>query len=136
MVSAAADETLAIAARRMLDHDVNRLVVLDERGALLGIISRHDILRAFERSDEDLRHDIIDGVLPSWMGMEPDAVHVSVTGGVVTLRGGLERRSDVTTLGHLCAGLDGVVAVENDLEWTVDDSHTAPSVEKHVRGEW
>jgi CBS domain-containing protein len=136
VVSAAPDETLAIAARRMLDHDVNRLVVLDDAGALAGIISRHDILRAFQRKDEDIRRDIVDGVLPRWMGMKPDTVDITVTGGVVLLRGGLERRSEVTTLGHLCAGLDGVVAVENDLQWTMDDSRPIPAAEAHVRGQW
>lgn len=136
VVTAASDETLAIAARRMLDHDVNRLVVVDDGGALIGIISRHDILRAFQRKDEDIRRDIVDGVLPRWMGVEPEGLDVSVTGGVVMLRGGLERRSDAMTLGHLCAGLDGVVAVENELRWEVDDSHVAPPLEKHVRGEW
>jgi CBS domain-containing protein len=136
VVTATADETLAVAARRMLDHDVNRLPVLNEPGELVGIISRHDVLRAFERSDEDIRNDVVNGVLRRWMAVDPETVDVSVAGGVVALRGGLDRRSEATTVGHLVAALDGVVAVENELRWTLDDTEAAPPVEKRMRGEW
>jgi CBS domain-containing protein len=38
--------TLHEAARRMIDHDVSRLPVVDEAGAVVGVISRADVVRA------------------------------------------------------------------------------------------
>ena len=35
------------AARSMIDHEVNRLPVVDDAGALVGVISRADVVRAF-----------------------------------------------------------------------------------------
>ena len=131
-VTAGPSERLGVAVRRMLDHHVNQLPVLEPDGRLVGILSRHDALRAFQRDDDEIRLDIVDGVLPHWMGMTPDSVDVSVAGGVVLLRGGLERRSDVKTLGHLINGLDGVVAVDDELKWAVDDSHAQPLAELGV----
>ena len=45
-----ADTPVAEVARRMVEHDVSALVVTDEQGYLLGLISRTDLvtLRAFE----------------------------------------------------------------------------------------
>lgn len=127
IVSAYPGEPLSVAVRRMLDHNVSQLPVLEKDGRLVGILSRQDALRAFERGDEEIRLDIVDGVLPRWMGIKPDTIEVSVAGGIVLLRGGLERRSEATTLGHLAASLDGVVAVDNELCWTDDDSRVQRS---------
>ncbi|MBV8529435.1 MAG: CBS domain-containing protein [Candidatus Dormibacteraeota bacterium] len=133
VVRASASEKLAIAARRMLDHNVGRLPVVDVHGRLIGVASRRDVLRVFQRSDDDIRRDIVEGVMPHWLGIGRDTVDVSVAGGMVLLRGGVERRSEAETMGHLVAGLDGVVAVDNQLRWEFDDSHVAPPVEMHVR---
>jgi len=45
-----ADTPVAEMARRMVEHDVSALVVTDEQGYLVGLISRTDLvaLRAFE----------------------------------------------------------------------------------------
>ena len=48
------DARLSDVARDMLDHDVSRLVVIDQ-GAVAGIISRHDVLAALLREDADAR---------------------------------------------------------------------------------
>ena len=42
-------DTLAAAAQRMTGEDVSALVVVDEEGGLAGIISRTDLLRAWEK---------------------------------------------------------------------------------------
>lgn len=39
------DESLGLAAARMAEHGIKRLPVLDEKGKLIGILSRVDILR-------------------------------------------------------------------------------------------
>jgi CBS-domain-containing membrane protein len=40
------DQSLALAAARMLSRQVHRLIVLDEQGRVLGLISAVDLLRA------------------------------------------------------------------------------------------
>ncbi|MBV8194682.1 MAG: CBS domain-containing protein [Candidatus Dormibacteraeota bacterium] len=132
VVSVRPGENVGAAARRMLDEDVKRLPVLTGSGELLGIVSRRDVLRVFRRDDADIRRDIIDGVLPYW-GLAPGMVEVSVAGGVVLLRGGMERRSDIDILVHVVEGLDGVVAVQSELRYSFDDSHVRPAVEARIR---
>ncbi|MBV8301633.1 MAG: BON domain-containing protein, partial [Candidatus Dormibacteraeota bacterium] len=112
--------------------NVKRLPVLAADGTLIGIVSRRDVLRVFTRADEEIRRDIVEGVLPHWMGLDPRTVDVAVSGGVVLLRGGVERRSDIEVLTHLIAGLDGVVAVTSELRYSMDDVHVRPPVEAHV----
>ncbi len=45
-VTITADETVHEAASRMVEHNVNRLPVVDQTGAVAGVISRADIVRA------------------------------------------------------------------------------------------
>jgi CBS domain-containing protein len=44
------DDTVETAATRMHEEDLSRLAVVDERGTLVGIIARGDILRAIVQS--------------------------------------------------------------------------------------
>lgn len=45
-VTVTADELVGIAARRMLESDVSCLPVVDDNGAVIGIVTWHDLLRA------------------------------------------------------------------------------------------
>jgi CBS domain-containing protein len=45
-VTVSPDDTLHTAAERMVDHNVNRLPVVDSSGAVAGVISRADVVRA------------------------------------------------------------------------------------------
>ncbi len=45
-----ADAPISEAARLMVTHHISRLPVLDDQGQLVGIISRHDLLRALHES--------------------------------------------------------------------------------------
>ena len=45
------DASLEVAARSMKECNVRRLVVVDERGKITGIVSRSDLLQLFLRSD-------------------------------------------------------------------------------------
>jgi len=45
-VTVSADDTVHEAAHRMVEHNVNRLPVVDGSGAVAGVISRADIVRA------------------------------------------------------------------------------------------
>jgi len=50
--SCAPTTTLLTAARRMVDDEISYLVVVDDAGWLLGVVSRLDILRAHMASDD------------------------------------------------------------------------------------
>ncbi len=61
-VTAMPDDPVEQAARMMHFMRVKRLPVVNSGGQLVGIISRADVLAVFDRSDEDVRKDIVDGI--------------------------------------------------------------------------
>ncbi len=113
------------AARLMAARGITRLVVTDG-DKLIGIVARSDLLSAYLASDQEtlarVRRDVIDRHL--WD--DPRAVDVSVVEGVVTLTGQVEKRSTAGFAEHLVAGVDGVVAVHNQLTWAFDDTARSP----------
>jgi CBS domain-containing protein len=117
--------TLDEAARLMAARGIHRLVVVDG-DELIGIVTRSDLLSAYLASDQEtlarVRRDVIDRHL--WD--DPRSVDVSVTEGVVTLTGQVEKRSTAVFAEHLTAGVDGVVAVRNKLTWAIDDTARSP----------
>jgi CBS-domain-containing membrane protein len=121
-VTAGPDELVAAAARRMYDRSVKRLPVVDRGGALVGIVTRADLLKVFLRSDDDLRFDVLDHVAGDLLRLPAGAVEVEVRDGIVRLAGRLPRRRQALTLEKLTAAIDGVVAVESRLTWQVDDT--------------
>lgn len=120
VVTATRDMPVARAARLMRQRDVKRLPVVDG-GTLVGMVSRVDLLRPFLRGDGEIRRDIADGVLLGWLWIDPSPVSIDVTDGAVTLRGRIERRSDVQLIERLAHSIDGVVSVDNRLEYGFDD---------------
>ncbi|MFJ9776571.1 BON domain-containing protein [Kitasatospora sp. NPDC101157] len=62
-------------------------------------------------------------VLDHTLWLPPDAVHVSVDDGVVTLTGTVDRKSLIPVIERLCRAVDGVVAVHHTLQHTSDGSH-------------
>ena len=52
------DFTIPAAARLMNTHRISRLPVVDDKGGLIGIVSRRDLLSVFLRPDEDIKADI------------------------------------------------------------------------------
>jgi CBS-domain-containing membrane protein len=123
VVSARPDMPVQQAARLMHERRVKHLPVVDGDGCLLGIVSRGDLLRVFTRDDETLRREILDDLVLKALWMDPDAVEVEVTDGVVRLSGELERRSTVAVLLRLVGSIPGVVACEDaGLRFRVDDT--------------
>ncbi|MGW3169802.1 CBS domain-containing protein [Streptomyces sp. NPDC001153] len=64
------------AARMMERHRVDRLPVVDGEDRILGIATRRGLLRSFLRTDEEIRRQVIEEVLPGGRGAwlpEPDA---------------------------------------------------------------
>src|SRR4029078_974237 len=51
-------QTVAEAARLMTDLGIKRLPVVDDDGALIGIVTRTDLVRAFSRSDNEIEREL------------------------------------------------------------------------------
>ncbi|MEU2429361.1 CBS domain-containing protein [Streptomyces sp. NPDC007861] len=126
-ITVQADSTIAAAARRMAEHRVERLPVVDEDDRLVGIVTRRDLLQVFLRPDPDIRREVVDEILEQTLWLSPDAVQVHVIDGVVTLEGQLERFSDIQVVVRLAQEVDGVVAVVDKLTFRHDDSDSRPA---------
>jgi CBS domain-containing protein len=116
-----ADATVAEAARMMVVNDVNRLPVTDVEGKSLGIISRLDVVAAFTRPDEIIEDEIREDLLRRVLFVDPDDIIVEVKNGVVTFRGEIGTRNEARLLAELGRRLDGVIKVESELTWRLDD---------------
>lgn len=104
------------AAELLRAHDVARLIVVDGSG-IVGIVSRHDVLQAVMREDAE-----IDAQLRRLLAEQDETdVRVFVEWGIVTLRGRAALRSTVRSIVATAERLDGVIAVDEDLKWDVDD---------------
>jgi CBS domain-containing protein len=106
------DETVAAATRRMLDHDL-RILPVTENGHLVGVLSRHDILRLFDRPDREVRARVTALLAnPAW-APEEHHVRARVAHGVVTLTGWVQYAGEIETVAASIRGLPGVVQVIN-----------------------
>jgi CBS domain-containing protein len=116
------DTPLTQAARLMHERNIRRLVVVDRRGKIAGLVSRSDLLQVFLRTDEDLRDEVLAAVIPSVLTPALDTVDVTVRSNVITLSGEVDRKSDSDILARLSRDLDGVVEVVNQLSYRWDDT--------------
>jgi CBS domain-containing protein len=120
-------ESVSTAARLMAERGVNRLPVVDGEDRVIGIVTRADLVRAFARPDAEVEREIREDVLRATMWVDEGRVDVNVSRGAVTLRGGVDRRSDAELLSRLAARVPGVVAVESSVTWRIDDLARTPS---------
>jgi CBS domain-containing protein len=120
VITADPEASLRRLTHLMNAYQINRIPIVDE-GRLVGIVSRHDVIRALTRPDaaitEEVRwrleHDL-------WIDLT--GVDVSTTNGVVTLAGEVETRSDAELAARWAATTDGAVAVDAArLRYRVDD---------------
>jgi CBS domain-containing protein len=100
----------------MIEHDAHHLPVLD-RGKLTGIVSRSDLVRAFARSDEQIRAEIVEQILPSFAPAADD-VEIMVSNGEVVLTGEVDDESTLRCLPHAVRSVIGVVDVDCELRAT------------------
>lgn len=112
-ITAPPDMRVRDAARRLIDRSVGRLIVVDG-GQVVGVLSRHDVLRALTRTSEELLHAVEGAV---------DAVHapgvgVSVDPGCrVRLTGATGDQASAARAVDAAMRVDGVSGVDNDLTW-------------------
>jgi CBS domain-containing protein len=116
----AADTSAAEAARLMDRHQSGFLLVTGEAGMLLGVVTARD-LRVFLRPDAAVKAEISRDVLSRYLGTNPVLVQIDVTDGVVRLTGELERRSMLAAALRAVRAVDGVIDVESQLGYAIDD---------------
>jgi len=116
-----ADTSVAEAARLMDHHQTGFLLVTGEDGKLLGVVTARDLLRVFLRSDAAIKAEIVNDVLSGYLGTNPVLVQVDVTDGVVRLAGELERKSMLPAALRAVRAVDGVIDVESQLGYAIDD---------------
>ncbi|WP_340384406.1 CBS domain-containing protein [Streptomyces sp. SS7] len=134
-VTVHADDTIVQAARIMAQKHVERLPVLDEEDRLAGIVTRRDLLQVFLRPDAEIRTAVIEEVLLRALSLPPRSVEVSVTEGVVTLTGHMERKSETEIALSMTRRIDGVVDVVGRLTYRLDDARLrAEEQARAVRG--
>jgi CBS domain-containing protein len=120
VVTAAPGEDVRAAARRMLDSGVKRLPVV-EHGRLVGIVSRQDILRIFDRPDAEIAAELEARMARPIYAPEDHAVTASVKDGVVTLTGSVHYSGEVPVMEGLASNVAGVVHVDNHVTYDAAD---------------
>jgi len=115
------EATIGEAARVMANKRVKRLPVIDDDGALIGIISRADVVNAFTKPDEIIEDEVREDIVRRLLFLDPEDVGVSVEDGVVTLDGEMENRTEAHLLEELTRRVEGVVRVDSQLTFLVDD---------------
>jgi CBS domain-containing protein len=116
-VTVTPDDTLERAARLMYIRKVKRLPVVDATGHLVGIIGRSDLLAVFDRSDEDIRGEILDQVIRHDLRTDPAAFTIAVKDGIVTLEGVAETKEFGHDIVQRTRHVQGVVAVRDRLNY-------------------
>jgi CBS domain-containing protein len=111
------DEPVTNAARLMYHARVKRLPVVGEKGQLVGIVSRADVLSVYSRPDEEIRQEILKNVIANEFLADPDRFAVTVSGGIVTVEGrpesALKGRDIIAAAWHV----EGVVSVRDRLTY-------------------
>jgi len=114
--------SVTAAARLLAEKKVRRLCVVNLRGALVGVISRHDIIGTYLREDAQILADIEEHVFRQGMWLFPGTLTAEVEKGVVTLEGTVERRTTAQIAAQLTQKVPGVVGVHNKIFFEIDDN--------------
>lgn len=116
-VTVAPDCPVAEAARTMVSLGVNRLPVVED-DALVGIVTRADLVRLFMRTDEEIERAVRDDVLRR-LWIDPNRIEVEVERGEVVLRGQVDTQVEAELLEKHVPLVAGVVGVRSELSWPV-----------------
>ncbi len=110
-------EPVASAARLMYHGRVKRLPVVGEKGQLVGIVSRADVLSVYSRPDSEIRQEITKNVITGEFLADPDQFAVSVKDGIVTLEGYPETAASGRDMVAETWHVEGVVSVRDRLTY-------------------
>lgn len=110
------ERSVADAAALMLEERISRLPVV-EGSQLVGIVTRHDLVRAFARADEEIWQEIdSDPLIRSYWRL-PTEYDIAVDHGRVTLSGKVDSKDHARAVEAFVDRVPGVVAVESRLHW-------------------
>lgn len=118
---------VAAAARQMIDQHIGRLAVVDEGDRLVGIISRRDLLRPYDRPDDEIAVDVRETLDDLSVLEHGHQVQVSVREGCVTLTGTVDFPSNVAMLDGTVMRIRGVVGVDNRVTAKLPDPRPHPT---------
>ncbi len=105
------------AARLMQQNHIKRLPVVTDEGALVGIISRIDVLTVYERPDEDIWNEVVLGLIAELPDRAGDQLTASVRAGIVTVTGPVGDRGLALRLVGRIRHLEGVVAARDRMSY-------------------
>jgi len=94
------DDTVRDVARRMLANRRKVLPVIDSSRRLVGVVSRRDVLRMFDRPDGELAADVYDALAEDET-LEGHAIRVTANDGLVTVEGTVRQPDDVAHVRRL-----------------------------------
>ncbi|WP_182873923.1 CBS domain-containing protein [Microbispora sp. H10670] len=111
------DTPVRQAAWLMHRNRIKDLPVVDEQtGRITGLVRKSDLIRVFCRSAEDIRDDVLEVIGPC-----SGRCSLRVEDGIVYLEGSVERRSQLRALLEDVWRVDGVVDVDSDVSFEIDD---------------
>ena len=93
--------------------------MIDDDGRLVGIVSRVDLLGVYDRPDAQIRTEITERVLAGDFVLDPREFTVTVSSGIVTISGKLERQEVALSLLEAIWDVAGVVDVRDRLSYPV-----------------
>jgi CBS domain-containing protein len=108
------DAPVQVAARIMRDRRLKRLPVIGERGELIGIVSRVDLLGVYDRPDAEILAEVCN-LAADEFGVDPADLAATVSSGVVTLTGSVALQQTALELAARLRHVEGVVAVRDRL---------------------
>ena len=114
VVTAAPWEQLGAVARRLVEHRIGRVPVVDD-DRLVGIVSQRDLLRPFHRSDDEIAAAVGAEIRDPIKFDSVPNVGFSVHDGIVTLTGSVLYPRDIDTLLAVVRGVAGVVDIHNEV---------------------
>jgi CBS domain-containing protein len=121
-VTVGPEDSVEHAARLMYGLQIKRLPVVNAGGLLVGLVTRTDLLAVYERSDEDIREEVLDRVILHEFPEGPRQFAVTVRDGVVTLEGSPETAALGRDIVRRVRHVPGVVAVRDRLSYPDGDS--------------
>lgn len=122
VVSVRPDFPIALAAREMHTRGFKRLPVVDEKGKLVGIVSRGDLLTVFLRTDSHVRTDVRKLLAEAMAKHGGRELKARVASGVVELEGTFGQKSHAEALVRTVTAVEGVVGVRSHLAFDLDDT--------------
>ena len=119
------DAPVSHAARLMYNKRVKRLAVVGDDGALLGIVSRSDVLSVYSKPDAAIRDEVTSELIRGHFLPDPGAFSVTVKDGIVTVTGRPETTGDGQAIVAAVRHMEGVVAVRDRLSYPPEERTSA-----------